>query len=106
MPLGDSQLLLAVQLPVMRLLGKSKLCSLFVGNRQLQAIGCPTFVPDIMTADYNSVLTQGNLADPLYFDFISFAQFATVSEAMEIGRREFEVRWQTRIPISHALHMR
>jgi hypothetical protein len=34
---------------------------------------------------------QGNLADPLYFDFISYAQFATVSSAMESGRQEFEV---------------
>lgn len=37
-------------------------------------------------------MLQGNLADPLYFDFISCAQFATLSEAMETGRQEFEVR--------------
>lgn len=35
---------------------------------------------------------QGDLGDPLYFDFIAFSQFAAISEAMESGRQEFEVR--------------
>lgn len=41
---------------------------------------------------------QGDLGDPLYFDFIAFSQFAAISAAMESGRQEFEVR----PPLLHA----
>ena len=34
---------------------------------------------------------QGDLTDPSYFDFISFAQMATVSREMPKGQQEFEV---------------
>ena len=32
---------------------------------------------------------QGDLADPLYFDFISFAQYATISSSMRNGQLQF-----------------
>ena len=32
---------------------------------------------------------QGDLADPVYFDFISFAQFAVIDEKMKVGKFEF-----------------
>lgn len=32
---------------------------------------------------------QGDLADPVYFDFISFAQYAVISEAIKNGKYEF-----------------
>ncbi|CAM9650230.1 unnamed protein product [Ectocarpus sp. 6 AP-2014] len=35
-------------------------------------------------------IKQGDLADPDYFDFISFAQYASVAEAMRNGRDFFE----------------
>lgn len=34
---------------------------------------------------------QGDLTDPLYFDFISFAQFATLNEEMRYGKQTFQV---------------
>ena len=34
-------------------------------------------------------VTQGDLSDPAYFDFISFAQYATISACMRNGRRIF-----------------
>lgn len=34
---------------------------------------------------------QGDLTDPSYFDFISFAQMATVSKEIPKGQQEFEV---------------
>ncbi len=34
---------------------------------------------------------QGDITDPLYFDFISFAQFATISREMPLGRQVFKV---------------
>ncbi|KAK9794616.1 hypothetical protein WJX73_010418 [Symbiochloris irregularis] len=33
---------------------------------------------------------QGDLTDPLYFDFISFAQFATLNEEMRYGKQTFQ----------------
>lgn len=35
---------------------------------------------------------QGDLTDPSYFDFISFAQLATISREIPKGQQEFEVR--------------
>jgi hypothetical protein len=35
---------------------------------------------------------QGDLADPRYFDFISFAQYATISNSMENGKLLFVER--------------
>ena len=35
---------------------------------------------------------QGDLTDPSYFDFITFAQLATISREMQQGRQQFEVR--------------
>lgn len=35
-------------------------------------------------------IKQGDLTDPDYFDFISFAQYASVAEAMRNGRDIFE----------------
>lgn len=32
---------------------------------------------------------QGDLADPLYFDFISFAQYAIIADKIRMGRTEF-----------------
>ena len=34
---------------------------------------------------------QGDLTDPSYFDFITFAQLATISREMQQGRQHFEV---------------
>lgn len=34
---------------------------------------------------------QGELTDPLYFDFISFSQYATIAREMGKGRQVFEV---------------
>ena len=34
---------------------------------------------------------QGDLTDPSYFDFISYAQMATVSKQIPKGQQEFEV---------------
>lgn len=62
-------------------------------------VGCPSTDAPQSVPQQSAIQTccdgcvpQGNLADPLYFDFISYAQFATLSEAMETGRQEFEVR--------------
>lgn len=35
-------------------------------------------------------IKQGDLTDPDYFDFISFAQHASIAEAMRNGRQFFE----------------
>jgi hypothetical protein len=35
-------------------------------------------------------VTQGDLADPAYFDFMSFCQYATIADGMRNGRRIFE----------------
>ena len=35
---------------------------------------------------------QGELSDPLYFDFISFAQYATVCQEFTRGRQVFKVQ--------------
>lgn len=35
---------------------------------------------------------QGELSDPLYFDFISFAQYATVCQELARPRQVFKVR--------------
>lgn len=42
--------------------------------------------------EYRKVLpvTQGDLTDPAYFDFISFCQYATISKEMRSGRLLFE----------------
>lgn len=37
-------------------------------------------------------IKQGDLTDPDYFDFISFAQYASVAAAMRNGRDIFEER--------------
>ena len=34
---------------------------------------------------------QGDLTDPSYFDFITFAQLATITREMQQGRQQFEV---------------
>ena len=34
---------------------------------------------------------QGDLTDPLYFDFISFCQSATLRQEMQRGKQTFEV---------------
>ena len=34
---------------------------------------------------------QGDLTDPSYFDFITFAQLATISQEIPIGQQAFEV---------------
>lgn len=43
---------------------------------------------EIYRNDHPYVL-QGDLADPVYFDFISFAQYVVISEAMKNGKYEF-----------------
>ena len=43
-------------------------------------------------------VTQGDLADPAYFDFMSFCQYATIADGMRNGRLMFEV---CRRPHSH-----
>lgn len=40
--------------------------------------------------DAGSLVSPGMLADPLYFDFISFAQNATIAQEMPRGRAVFE----------------
>ena len=37
------------------------------------------------------LLTQGDLTDPLYFDFISFCQSATLQQEMPRGKQTFQV---------------
>ncbi|KAH7387931.1 hypothetical protein KP509_16G049100 [Ceratopteris richardii] len=45
------------------------------------------------TLQYNPLKVKyGDLTDPLYFDFISFAQFATISNEMRNGEYEFQER--------------
>lgn len=45
------------------------------------------------TLQYRSLKVKyGDLTDPLYFDFISFAQFATISDEMRKGELVFEER--------------
>lgn len=41
---------------------------------------------------YHPTVMQGDLADPLYFDFISFAQYATIANKMRNGALEFVER--------------
>ena len=42
-------------------------------------------------------MRQGDLTDPAYFDYISFAQLATISREIPVGRQAFEVLpWPTR----------
>jgi hypothetical protein len=48
---------------------------------------------------------QGDLSDPLYFDFISFAQFATLSEEMLRGRQVFEVMAHVMVDTALFLHI-
>lgn len=36
-------------------------------------------------------MVQGDLTDPLYFDFISYAQFATMTQEMQRGKQVFQV---------------
>ncbi|CAN0027006.1 unnamed protein product, partial [Choristocarpus tenellus] len=46
-------------------------------------------------ADYKEQyprIQQGDLTDPNYFDFISFAQYASISAGMRSGREIFEER--------------
>jgi hypothetical protein len=38
---------------------------------------------------YHPTIMQGDLADALYFDFISFAQYAVIADKMREGRQEF-----------------
>ena len=38
--------------------------------------------------DHPNVM-QGDLADPVYFDFISFAQYAVISDSMKNGKYDF-----------------
>lgn len=37
------------------------------------------------------VLLQGDLTDPSYFDFITFAQLATISQEIPVRQQAFEV---------------
>eukprot|EP00271_Cylindrocystis_brebissonii_P006415 TRINITY_DN19207_c0_g1_i1.p1 TRINITY_DN19207_c0_g1~~TRINITY_DN19207_c0_g1_i1.p1 ORF type:complete len:358 (+),score=30.69 TRINITY_DN19207_c0_g1_i1:262-1335(+) len=37
-------------------------------------------------------MRTGDLTDPLYFDFISFAQYATIANSMRVGEQVFEER--------------
>jgi len=36
--------------------------------------------------------TQGDLTDPLYFDYISYAQYAVIGREMPKGQQVFQVR--------------
>jgi len=38
---------------------------------------------------HHNVVVQGNLADPIYFDFISFCQYAVISNKMKTGQIQF-----------------
>ena len=39
--------------------------------------------------DKHPNIIQGDLSDPYYFDFISFAQYATISDKCKIGKLQF-----------------
>lgn len=41
---------------------------------------------------YGNAIMQGDLADPLYFDFISFCQYAVISDRIRFGQVEFMER--------------
>jgi len=45
---------------------------------------------------------QGDLTDPSYFDFISFAQMATVSREIPKGQQEFEVKLPPELQLTSA----
>lgn len=38
---------------------------------------------------YHTTVLQGDLSDPLYFDFISFCQYAVISDKIKNGQYEF-----------------
>ena len=38
---------------------------------------------------YHPNVIQGDLADPLYFDFISFCQYAVIANKMRRGKMDF-----------------
>jgi hypothetical protein len=42
--------------------------------------------------NYHQYVMQGDLADPLYFDFISFCQYAVISDSMKKGMYDFTER--------------
>ena len=39
--------------------------------------------------DRHPNVMQGDLADPVYFDFISFAQYAVINQEIKLGRYDF-----------------
>ena len=39
--------------------------------------------------EYHPLVLQGDLADPYYFDFISFTQYATISDKCRSGKQNF-----------------
>lgn len=50
------------------------------------------FINDLEWEDYknrHSNIMQGDLADANYFDFISFAQYATIAKKAKDGLQEF-----------------
>lgn len=52
---------------------------------------CPPSVPRYLSAlNPPQRIKQGDLTDPDYFDFISFAQYATIAMTMRNGRDIFE----------------
>ncbi len=48
----------------------------------------------LVTFQLKRVRLQGDLTDPSYFDFITFAQLATISQEIPIGQQAFEVSSQ------------
>ena len=49
-------------------------------------------VPLLISFPPVPILLQGDLTDPLYFDFISFSQYATIGREMPNGQQVFKVR--------------
>jgi len=39
--------------------------------------------------EHHPIVLQGDLADSVYFDFISFAQYAVINKEMKFGRYDF-----------------
>ena len=58
-----------------------------LGEEEHRGVGCITKPPG-----YVLQVRQGELADPLYFDFIAFAQYATICAAFMEAPQVFQAR--------------
>lgn len=65
-------------------------CHAVVKQSSLLVLCIPTFKHDQPTNRFCCRIKQGDLTDPDYFDFISFAQYASVAAAMRNGREIFD----------------